>query len=885
MRGESPTGVPPPAPLPRGVDLVVNGGTRETLHAAQEELARCKRLGNSFARAETMRPQFQRTGPSPENPQLIEILRALRAFLEPGQITELRALGVVSADWKRPHTVSGYFDDPEKLAAAAIRLNAKGVYFVPNPIKPDLLARSVNRARPVMQGDPTTSDAEIKHRRWLLIDGDPTRAPGISASDKEHEIALAKVWEIRDALSASGWPVPIVADSGNGGHAAYRIDVAWDDGGLIRQVLLAIAFRFDEPAVIIDQTVHNPARILKLYGTMARKGDSTPERPHRPSRLLEVPDQLDVVPLELLEALAKSLPADTHDNGSRASTGRRQNQSFDLDRWIVDHGLDVIEPSPWQGGRRWVFRACPWNSDHRDRSAYIVELPSGAIAAGCHHNGCTDRDWHALRDLYEPGWRARSPGSSSTGNGGGDVRKSQRGAAGKQGPTRFWEGQSFRPALLADELIELNHYVAAPIAEDGVGAFLYAYRNGVFERGEEVASKNAESLFEIRASNARIEDAVKLIRRRMATAHEKLNPQGLDLINVENGMLNWKTGALLSHDPTYLSTIRIPVRFDPSARSQIIDRVLGDWFPSDALELAGEMLGHLLIPTRKYQVAFMLVGEGENGKSTFINLMRSFLGRVNVASETLQELEENRFRVASLFGKLANLCADIDERALQCTGVFKKVTGGDAVSGERKHQHPFEFDPFARFVFSANTPPAPKYDRTHAFFRRWVVVPFSNSFRDEKKRDRDLLEKITAPEALSSLLNIALAGLQRLEDRRDFALPESVREAGERYRRDADAIYTFVMDECGRGGSDAYMAGSELYRSFSLWCVENGYRSTPPKRALEQQFVELLGVEKDRARVGGRKNPVAVWRGITCSYSPSAKEETGRRADLSAEES
>jgi hypothetical protein len=108
---------------------------------------------------------------------------------------------------------------------------------------------------------------------------------------------------------------------------------------------------------------------------------------------------------ELLEALAASAPSATA-RGLTEPTGER----FDLDRWISEHGLDVVGPAPWQGGRRWIFRICPWNADHRNRSAYIVQLASGAIAAGCQHAGCAGRDWHALREVIEPGWRERRQG-------------------------------------------------------------------------------------------------------------------------------------------------------------------------------------------------------------------------------------------------------------------------------------------------------------------------------------------------------------------------------------------------------------------------------------------------------------------------------------------
>ncbi len=476
--------------------------------------------------------------------------------------------------------------------------------------------------------------------------------------------------------------------------------------------------------------------------------------------------------------------------------------------------------------------------------------------------------------LHEPRTAPAPPAPPSPeriGPGSGRVSSEQGGAA-DGNPSRFFQGSSFRPALLADELMRMDRYLATPVAEDGVGAFLYVYRDGVYRRGEECASRVAERLLGALAKNAFIDDAVKLIRRRTTVGHDTLNPRGLDLINVENGMLDWRTGRLLPHEPGHLSTIRIPVRYVPGARSEIIERVLREWLPPDAHGLMAEVLGHLLTPTRKHQSAIMLSGDGENGKSTLINLMRALLGRSNVSSETLHDLEENRFRVASLFGKLANLCADIDDRSLRFTSVFKKIVGDDSVAAERKHQHPFDFDPFARLIFSANSPPTPGSDRTHAFFRRWVIVPFGNSFADPKRRDRDLLRKITTPEALSALLNIALFGLRRLEERGSFELPDSVRAAGETYRRDGDAVHTFLSDECRQGGQDDWIATSDLNRRFQVWCRENGYRFVPPKAALDQRVAAVFSVEKGRRRVGGRGNPVTAWKGVLCSYSPPAQQ-------------
>ncbi len=221
---------------------------------------------------------------------LAAITDALCSILEPGQVTELRALGV--PDRYRRVTFSGYFDDIEALAREAAALDqrgARGIYFIPNPVKPALLARAKNRARAVDDRTPTTSDADVLRRQWLLIDADPVRPADISSSDEEHAAALDRARAIRDALRGEGWSDPILADSGNGAHLLYRIELAKDDDGLVQRCLEALAARFSDELVSIDRTVFNPSRIWKVYGTTARKGDDVPERPHRLAHLLEVP--------------------------------------------------------------------------------------------------------------------------------------------------------------------------------------------------------------------------------------------------------------------------------------------------------------------------------------------------------------------------------------------------------------------------------------------------------------------------------------------------------------------------------------------------------------------------------------------------------------------
>ena len=332
-----------------------------------------------------------------------EITHALRLWFQAGDVFEVRVLDAVSADYRREHIESGYFDYehisavPEALKRL---LSFRGVYVTVNPVNPDLLARAVNRLRPAGR-NPTTADTDIVRRRWLLIDCDPRRASGVSSSNAEHESALAKAREIRDGLSSLGWADPIMTDSGNGAQLMYRIDLPADDGELVRRVIGEIAKASSEQ-VAIDTSVHNPARIWRLPGTMNCKGDSIPERPHRMARILEEPQDIVSVSREQMQDIV-SYQSEDSQTDVPDDEWKHTMPAFDLDSWIAQYCPELGSPQPWKGGRKWIFPICPFNEAHTNKSAVLIQEPSGAVAFKCHHNGCSGNDWRALRELRESG--------------------------------------------------------------------------------------------------------------------------------------------------------------------------------------------------------------------------------------------------------------------------------------------------------------------------------------------------------------------------------------------------------------------------------------------------------------------------------------------------
>lgn len=348
------------------------------------------------------------------------LVRLYRLLVGAGNVVELRALDVRGKPNGPTHTEAGFFDHDHlaELADHAARLTrtAAGVYYTLNPLNPDLMARCCNRADWAKQGSSAT-DAHVLRRRWLLLDADPVRVSGISAAEEEKALARDAAVGVRAWLADQGWPAPIFADSGNGYHLLYRIELPADDGGVVERVLLALAERFDTDKVKIDRKVFNPSRINKLYGTWARKGENLADRPHRLARVLDVagldpsadqlPDDLQVVPVELLNDLAgeKQQHQKKEQKTAGAAAGGNNGDGhyaarLMVDRWLSDRDVAFrVKDKPDGKGRTvYVLKDCPFDSSHGDPDSCIMQESGGKLSAQCFHNSCSGRGWQEFKE-------------------------------------------------------------------------------------------------------------------------------------------------------------------------------------------------------------------------------------------------------------------------------------------------------------------------------------------------------------------------------------------------------------------------------------------------------------------------------------------------------
>jgi len=343
-----------------------------------------------------------------------EIGRALSLLFEPGQVIEVRAI-------TEEGMASGYFDDPKALAAAVAPLDAAGtagIYVTLNEVNPALLSRRANRVKMrLSKKDATTADTDITRRRWFPVDIDPVRPSGVSSTDGEHQAAIVRAAEIAAYLGGErGWPAPVLADSGNGAHLLYRIDLPNDEESrdLVKRALEALDVIFSDRICSVDTANFNAARIWKMYGTTSRKGDHTGDRPHRKGTLLDVPAEVALVGRELLEDLAASLPVPPAAKSEKNSSGR--GKAIDLREWLIEHRIGIAVEKPYQDGTLFVLDECPFSGAHRD-GAFAIQFGSGAIHAGCHHNSCGggSQRWPELRERYEPREKRGGPARTTPG--------------------------------------------------------------------------------------------------------------------------------------------------------------------------------------------------------------------------------------------------------------------------------------------------------------------------------------------------------------------------------------------------------------------------------------------------------------------------------------
>ncbi len=370
---------------------------------------------------------------------------------------------------------------------------------------------------------------------------------------------------------------------------------------------------------------------------------------------------------------------------------------------------------------------------------------------------------------------------------------------------------------VAEWLMENNSFLTVKDSE-----VLHVYKDGVYEpNGEEIVVEairramgeqcNSYDRNEVRAT---IRD--KTLADRTIFSHSERK------ICLANGILDLDILEFKEHSPREHFLEKVPVKYDPEATCPTIEKFHSEIVEASDVQTLYEIIGYCLYPAYPLHKALMLVGDGANGKSTWLNMVKTFLGPKNCSSVSLQGLESSRFATSVLVGKYANIYPDIPDMTLKTTGTFKMLVGADPIGAEFKFGKYFTFENHAKLLFSANKIPE-THDDTEAFFRRWMIVVFPNRFtpHSEPKVDPNILDKITTAEELSGLLNKALRALSELLQRHSFTSDKPTSEWREDYIRKSDPVAAFYMDKLEEVNDlKTYVSKAELYRAFVVYCKE-----------------------------------------------------------------
>ena len=421
-------------------------------------------------------------------------------------------------------------------------------------------------------------------------------------------------------------------------------------------------------------------------------------------------------------------------------------------------------------------------------------------------------------------------------------------------PERFRDKETgrFSHGKVAYFIMEMHRFATY---SDTREVLVYDTRGGIYRPAVPVVGGMVERILREKTSGHFVGEVLGHLERRSYKSRVTFDAQpGLV---VANGVLDPLTGQLGEWDSARLDTVRLPVRYVPGADCPLFTRFVEEVTP-EYIPVVQEMVGYCLLKAHPIHRAFLLVGEGANGKSTLQNVMKALLGPANVASVPLQRFAGgDKFATAQLTGKLANLCADIPSGALRDTGTFKALTGGDLVYAERKFQHPYDFTSFAKLVFSANRVPLSE-DESSAFYRRMTILSFPNTFAGETANP-NLLAVLTTDAELSGVLNWAVKGLRRLLRQGDITNPPTVEEARRDYVRRSDPVGAFVEDrvlvdpEGEETKDDLYEAYANHVRGRGLIVVLNSVFAKDLKRVVPS-------VRDARRKRGGVRVP--VWSGV-----------------------
>ncbi|MGU3439640.1 phage/plasmid primase, P4 family [Bacillus cereus] len=407
----------------------------------------------------------------------------------------------------------------------------------------------------------------------------------------------------------------------------------------------------------------------------------------------------------------------------------------------------------------------------------------------------------------------------------------------------FYIKGSFQHEKFGDFLINEHHICK-------VTNVLHIYKEGVYSDKQE----------DIEEAMIRHIPALKRMQRQETIAYLQLkakhkNFASTKYVVVKNGVFNLETWQLEDFTPEIITRNKIPVAYVHGAYYEVTDKTFNKIAVNDKKirAILEEILGYILFRRNEFAATFILTGDGSNGKSSYLKIIRKLIGSDNASSLDLNELDQ-RFKTAELFGKLANIGDDIGKGYIKESSIFKKLSTGETLNVERKGKDPFDFTNYAKLIFSANEMPRIN-DFSDGLGRRLQIVPFKAKFTpNDDDYDPFITDKLLSDESMQYVLNLALKSLKRLLVEKKFTKSKAVEAELIKYQEENNPIISFVNNEDVE--LERAVVG-DVYLQYKVYCAENGFQSVS-NISFSKQVTQLFGYKSHVQKVDGKNKRIFI---------------------------
>lgn len=347
---------------------------------------------------------------------------------------------------------------------------------------------------------------------------------------------------------------------------------------------------------------------------------------------------------------------------------------------------------------------------------------------------------------------------------------------------------------------------------------LSIYKNGIYEHGNN----------KIEAEMIRHISNLNRAKRAEVLSHINLQIDGntqmgdARYIAFKNGVYDLDTDEFLDFSPEYIITNKINYNYVPDAYSEIVDITLDKLACGDEKirQLLEELIGFTFYRRNELRKAFILIGDKSNGKSTYLDMIKTLLGDENTTALDLKDLGD-RFKTAELFGKLACIGDDIGDEFIPNPASFKKLTSGDRLTVEKKGQDPFDFNSYAKLLFSANNIPRIK-DKSGAVISRLIIIPFNATFSaDDPDYDPHIKYKLRTSESMEYLIQLGIQGLKRVLKNQKFTKSEKAQKELEEYEVNNNPVLLFFEENPKIENEPT----KNVYKKYCEFCLANSFQA------------------------------------------------------------